>query len=212
VTRLLILAVGGAAIVGCSHREDIPKITREEWFEVHRNIPWGDGSGNAEYFASPRGQQLVSKRLRHVFGDLGLSTMKDATRVETFRIIDPSRHESPKDLVGEIERFPIIAKGEIQGKEFAVKMSTYLLDGKLYFFSPDCIEDYGVAYRLWKGSDSVSLIVCYECYNIQVFVRDAEGRLVHEGGSSFRDAFGGPDVMRELAKLAFPSDAAIQAL
>ena len=122
------------SFAGCSHREEIPKITREEYAEVQQHFPSGGKRGDPEYFASARGQQLVSKRLRQIFGDLGLSTMRGATKVEVFRIIDPNSHPTPRDRIGEIEGYPIIARrSRTKAKPSPRAMSTTIFwIGKLW--------------------------------------------------------------------------------
>jgi hypothetical protein len=213
MARLPILVAVLATFVGCWHREEVPRITLTEAHGVRHYLPGGEKAGDADYFTSAEGRRLVAKRLRQVFGDLGRSTLKGATRVETFRIIDTRLHPAPRHQIGKLEGLPVVAKGRDQGQEFASKLSDLLLDGRLYFHGVDCWDvDPGVAYRLRDGESSVTVIVCFDCDHLRVVVRDARGRLVHEGGSYFHDPYNRPDVLRELAKGAFPADPAIQKL
>jgi hypothetical protein len=200
-----------ALLPGCSSQESIPKITRQEYEQVQRHIWSGEGA-DSQFLSSARGRELLAKRLRGIFSDRGISVLEGASRVEAFRIVDLDWHPRPKDPIGEIEGLPITSIGQEQGSDFASRMATYLLDAKLYFYNPDCIEDPGVAFRLWTGKESVTLLVCYQCENLQVIVRDKWRRRIHRASAFFRDVSGGPGLMRQLAKEAFPNDREIQSL
>jgi hypothetical protein len=211
MTLALALASSLPLLSGCSNQESTLKMTWEEYEEVESHLGSG-GEANSRFFSSTRGRELLGKRLREVFSDRGIASLGGASRVEAFRIVDTAWHPRPQDPIGEMEGYPITSIGQAQGSDFASGMATYLLDGKLYFYHPDCIDDPGVAFRLWKGKESVTLLVCYQCEYLEVIVRDGSGRPIHRAGTFFRDFSGAPDLMRRLAKEAFPDDREIQAL
>jgi hypothetical protein len=95
---------------------------------------------------------------------------------------------------------------------FAERLSAYLLHGERHFMSLDRLPDPGVAFRVWRGGEPLSLIICYECDHLKVDVRDAGGWDVHRAKAYFASPFDGSDVMTALAREAFPEDPEIQAM
>jgi hypothetical protein len=215
---LLTLALGLAP--GCSAAEQSPKLTRAEFDEVQSHFP----SPNKEdardgYFSSERGSAIVARRLREVFSDRGISILRGTTKVETFRIADTEdldyafgRHKDVRSKLGMIDGYTITSNGKVADEGFAERLSGYLLHGEHYFVSFDCLPDPGVAFRAWRGRESVSLIICYECDRLKVFVHDEGGSIVHRGSSYFSNEFGESEVLTELAKEAFPEDEEIQGM
>jgi hypothetical protein len=195
--------------MGCSRREQVPTITRAEFDVVQAHRPTRDDPERYLTFTrSDRGRDIVSRRLRNVFSDRGIAIVKGADRAEAYRIRD-GRGEGP---FGSIEGYPITAVGKGADPALARRFVEPLLDGSRYFASPDCFINPGVAYRLRAAEGSVSLVVCYECDNIDVYVRDEHGRLTHRGGAFLYDPLGGPKGLVRIAKEAFPDDGEIQKL
>jgi hypothetical protein len=146
-----------------------------------------------------------------IYSDRGIAILRGAGRVEIFRIVDPKWHP---DAAGprSIEDHPITATGSEQGARFAARLADAVLVGKDYFASLDCLPDPGVAFRAWRGKESVTLAVCFECNHLEVFVRDTRGRLVHRYGDYFYNPLGGPAGLARLAKEVFPDDPSIRKL
>lgn len=208
--RLAVAAI--LALSGCSHREEVPKFTTEELREVQSHRAPTLARDDEEFFAGPRGRQLVAMRIRQVYGNLGTGILEGAERVEVFRIVAQDRREPQPGPVEEIEGYRILATGEEQDGEQARGLSRYLLDGRLYFVSADCEERWGAAFRIWKGKTSVTLIVCFECASLEIYVRDASGHLVHQSATYYQPRSRKRDVLRSMAKRAFAADPVIQRL
>ena len=138
-----------------------------------------------------------------------MAILKEATSVETYRIVDTDFQPNPPRSIGTIEQYPITSKGVARGSDFAIAAAEQLLDGEAYFLSLDCIIDPGVAFRFWKSKESVTLVICYQCDHVEVIVCDSWGSTTHRGGAFFSKSFG---VMVQLAKKAFPDDPEIQGL
>ena len=211
--RLVLIAMILTSLQGCSPKEQATKVTRAEFAEFQSHLPLDSQPTEEQlrFLASARGKDIVSRRLRMIFSDRGIAILRGASRVETFRIVDPELHPEaggPRT----VERFPITDVGPQQGAPFAARLADAVLDGKDYFISLDCWPDPGVAFRAWKGKESVTLAICYECDDLEVSVRDPRGVQVHHGGGSFHDPLGGPVGLVRLAKEAFPDDPSIQEL
>lgn len=136
-----------------------------------------------------------------------------ATKVEAFRIDAKNGPEtSPEDrrrVEGErrIGYWLITAQGRDQGKEFADKLAGILLDDKNYSDTfADCFEP-GVAFRVWKGQESVDVVICFHCDNIYC----GPPKPVEMENASLWDSPARARLVR-LAKEAFPDDKDIQAL
>lgn len=220
MNRSIVVTLISASALGCSAAEPSPSVTRAEFQEVQGHFPIAEKPAALDdFFSSERGKDIVARRLRQVVGDRGISVLRDATRVEAFRIADTDdldyafgRHKDVRSDLGKIDGYTITSRGEEIGRGFAERLSGYLLEGKHYFISLDCLPDPGVAFRVWRGRESVSLIICYECDYLKVFVHDERGSNVHRGSSYFKDAFVESEVLVDLAREAFPDDEQIQAL
>ncbi|WP_165248504.1 hypothetical protein [Paludisphaera soli] len=216
IAGVLLLAVSA---VGC-WRDPTPEVTPEEFAEAQGRLWSAGGRPAAEaYLASERGRSIVARRLGQVVGDRGISILRGATKVEAFRIADTAgldygfgRHADVRSDLGAIEGYTITSKGNDAGADFAGRLADFLLRGEIYFVSFDCLPDPGVTYRVWKGDESLTLVVCYECDSIKVFVRNAWRRLVHQGRSYIYDESHEAKGLRRLAKEAFPGDETIQSM
>ncbi len=166
--------------MGCSRKEQVPKVSREEWAEVQSHFPF-DGKNPESlirFLRTEQGESIMSRRLLMLFSDRGIAVLRGATRVEASRIVDPEWHPEVRSRFGSIEGYPIIARGKDLGTAtVAAKTADSLLDGKLYFISLDCLPDPGVALLFRSDKGSVTLIVCYECNQFDVYVRDGSGSL-----------------------------------
>jgi hypothetical protein len=134
-----------------------------------------------------------------------------ATKVEVFRIDgrndppDPTPIKPGDPTVG---GYAILTRGNNQGQEFAAKLRDILTDDKTYTNKYAGCFWPGVAFRIWKGEDSVDVIICFKCRNFYLGP-PSEKRVI--GNASF---FGSPNTGRlvQFAKEAFPNDEEVQAL
>lgn len=134
-----------------------------------------------------------------------------ATKVEVFRIDgrndppDPTLIKPSDPTVG---GYAILARGYDQGQEFAAKLRGILTDNKTYTDKHAKCFWPGVAFRVWKGEDSVDVIICFQCGNF--YLGPPADKRVMEN-ASFN---GSPNRSRlvRLAKEAFPDDKEVQEL
>jgi hypothetical protein len=134
-----------------------------------------------------------------------------ATKVEVFRIdgrdnvVKPTPMKPGDPAVG---GYAILAHGTDQGSEFAAKLGGVLADEKTYTdVSAKCFWP-GVAFRVWKGAESVDVIICFKCQNF--YLGPPTEQNVTEN-ASFHGSSNASRLVR-LAKEAFPDDKEIQAL
>jgi hypothetical protein len=136
--------------------------------------------------------------------------LSGATRVECFRI-DPRTSDSGDEKPGgkAIDGYPITATAKEQGRAFAGKLVDALNDEKSYGPPARCFFP-GVGLRVWKGKESLDVIICFSCSNFYVVARDEDGKEVARTAQAGFDAAITSWV--KLARQAFPDDAAIQKL
>jgi hypothetical protein len=144
----------------------------------------------------PAVSEVVAKRL----GEKTVGILQGADRVEVFRI-NPEKEgkEAGKNRIG---GYAVTATGKEQDKVFAGKLAGVLLQGRTYSGQSFKCFDPGVAYRIWKGKESVEVAICFACENLRI--GDAFG--------SFGGAKGNWAAMVKVAKEAFPDDKEIQGL
>src|SRR6516165_585542 len=137
--------------------------------------------------------------------------LKGATKVEVFRI-DADDGRAPQTTrkasgKGRVGRYSIVAQGEDQGPEFASKLARVLLDESAYSNAwAGCFWP-GVAFRFWKGKQSIDMIICFTCDNLYCGpASEHAGENISFAGSTMRRQ------LVELAKEAFPDDTEVQAL
>lgn len=139
------------------------------------------------------------------FGSRTRAILAGATRVEVFRV-DPTKQKKAENWIG---GFPVTARAQEQGKEFAGRLGTALLDtwafsdqkGKKNCFDP------GVGFRVWKDEESVDVLICFICDILYCgpSVEEASENATFKGSSRRAD-------LLRLAKEAFPDDKEIQEL
>ena len=137
--------------------------------------------------------------------------LKGATKVEVFRI-DGEYESSDRKTTARsdvaVDGFPVLARGKDQDQRFAAKLADILSDEKTYTDKfAKCFMP-GVAFRVWKGEDSVDVVICFTCHNF--YLGPSSDKQVMET-ASFQ---GSPNLSRlvRLAKEALPDDKDIQAL
>ena len=148
--------------------------------------------------------EAPTAKVKARLGEKTIALLDGATKVEAFRI-DGRARAGDKAIAG----FRITGTGKEQGKQFAGRLSAALQQEKTLFGKPAHCFVPGVAFRVWKGEESVVVLVCFVCKNLRLVVIDARG--VEQPGVSgaFRPGLG---PLFALAKVAFPKDKEIQAL
>ncbi len=148
------------------------------------------------------------------------SILDGATRVEIFRVMSeieahssepghPSRKFSP--TAAKVDYCYITATGKEQGPEFAKEIAAILLDEGTYTHDTlSCTTLPGVVFRVWKGSQSLDVVLCFHCGEMYTITRDANGK--ETPGVYTLMAGNSRSGFARLAKQAFPSDPDIQAL
>ena len=135
------------------------------------------------------------------------AVLAGATKVEVFRL-DGESEMKPK-VAGErrIGGFLVTAQGQDQGKELADKLTAILSDEQT------CTDNYakcfwpGVAFRVWKGEETVEVLICFKCDNL--YHGPPKDAAVYN--ASFLGSPRRPDLLR-LVKEAFPDDKEVQGL
>ncbi|HVF10072.1 MAG TPA: hypothetical protein VNA16_04675 [Abditibacteriaceae bacterium] len=145
----------------------------------------------------------TSVKVRQYFGAKVVSVLSEATRVEAFRVDPKSQQDWPNGQAHEINA------------ESAAKLASVLLDEKTYRWEAGkpiglrCIFEPAVAYRFWKGKESVSVLVCFKCGEVSFIPDNADDK-----GNPWYRAIAAklrPEIM-QLTKQTFPDDQVIQAL
>jgi hypothetical protein len=144
-------------------------------------------------------------RAHDYLGDKAAKVLAAADRVETFRVAP--RHEV-SDPTETLAGFPLIARGQPQGREFAASLGKVLLDDRSYPWdmAKACIFSPHIAYRVWSGQDSILVFICFDC--------DAVGIVPDEHDAAIRVHDDDParPALLKLAKQAFPVEKSIQDL
>ncbi|HWE94866.1 MAG TPA: hypothetical protein VG269_12950 [Tepidisphaeraceae bacterium] len=148
---------------------------------------------------------------RDFVGESAARVLAAPDRVEAFRVAGtrgaPATSE-PADRAGNLAGFPITATGRNQGRDFGTRLGAVLLDDKSYEWqmAKGCIFDPGVAFRVWRGQESVIVLICFKCEEVGI-APDDEIKNLH-----IKDADPGIPALRRLAQEAFPDDVEIQQL
>ncbi len=159
-------------------------------------------------FAGAEGAE--AKVVMPFVGQKAAAILRTASKVEVFRI---AKMRVLKPEADAIEGHPLKAKGKDQDQVFAAKLAAILLDNRTYSFdsAKGCIFQPGIVFRVHggEGQGTVDVIVCFDCTELRVITRDADGKTVKTVGEDFDNA---RPALVALAKAAFPDDAEIQAL
>ena len=141
-------------------------------------------------------------------GDRAVAILDAAKGVEVYRI---ESMDSPAHAGESIEGYPVLSRGKDQDHAFASKLRAILLDDATYWFeaAKGCIFSPGVVFRLKASGETLDVILCYQCDELEILVSDSQGKAIRKTGEDFDRAR--PALVR-LAKVAFPGDPDIQAL
>ncbi|MDB5302799.1 MAG: hypothetical protein JWM97_348 [Phycisphaerales bacterium] len=148
---------------------------------------------------------------REFVGESTARVLSAPDRVEAYRVagsrsIAPAT--PPADQAGNLAGFPITATGRNQSKDFGARLGAVLLNDKTYEWNmaKGCTFDPGVAFRVWKGQESVVVLICFKCEQVGIAPDDSVKDL------RIKDADPGISALRKLAQEAFPDDVEIQHL
>jgi hypothetical protein len=165
----------------------------------------GDSAPSSEEArqAAPAESPKVGRTVQERLGDKAVSILSAPTKVGVFRI-DP-RWEARKLPGDHIHGYLVLSKGQDQDAGFGARLGAVLLREDTYNrpMSIKC-HDPGVVFRVWKGDDSVDVLICFACVNLLVTPTEKNG---------FGDfsASVWPELVK-LAKKAFPEDQEIQTI
>src|SRR5437867_3817575 len=93
----------------------------------------------------------VPKKVEKHIGSDTVDLLQEAARVEVFRIKPEQGAKSEEGISG----YPITAAGKEQGKPFAARLATVLLQEKTYFGDQALCFTPGVAFRIWRPKDKI---------------------------------------------------------
>lgn len=133
--------------------------------------------------------------------------------------VEPVRIWPPLESNGGLDHYPVVSRAPRKGHDFAVRLAALLLDPKSYMIpgrdAKLCIFSPTVAFRVWKKSQFVDVLICFECDQLMVVENDPKVPLRSLGAKPARFRVGGDfdSVVPELAKLvreAFPGDSSLE--
>jgi hypothetical protein len=147
-----------------------------------------------------------SEKVKKHLGDQLVKLLQAPTKVETYRIEPAGPVKANEAQIG---GYRIKSTGKEQKEEFAKKLAVVLLDEKTLFGESKRCFLPGVAFRMWKGEESVDVIICFNCSNLRMIARDAKGKVIKEAIGAF-----GPQsaALVKLAREAFPDDKDLEKL
>jgi hypothetical protein len=150
---------------------------------------------------------VVSAKIKKRFGDQTVGLLIGADKVEVFRVSTDLPQKDDKTVVG----FRITATGPEQDAKFAAKLASVALNEKTYAWdtAKGCSFEPGVAFRVWKGEESVVIVICFQCDQVQITTLDKTGKA---GKPVYGESDPGRAALVRLAKAALPDDKDIQAL
>ena len=153
-------------------------------------------------------------RRRHLNLDAQTTAIfEGATRVETFRLADfhdtEDRPKAESETIdkkkfGKLNSSIITRVGAAQNKNFATQLMQALSRAEKSSDDdmPSCFDP-GVAFRVWHGKESVTVVICFNCSGLQLATRDADGQL---GQTAFSKLGNARPQLLQLSQQAFPDD------
>jgi hypothetical protein len=136
--------------------------------------------------------------------------LAEPTKVEVFRIDGRNDPPDPTPIGPDtptVDGYAVTARGKDQGPGFARRLADVLLDKRTYRGDAAGCFWPGVAFRVYKGDESLDVVICFNCYNF--YLGPPSDRRVFE--TAHFDRFAALQLVR-LAKAAFPDDVDIQGL
>jgi len=80
-----------------------------------------------------------------------------------------------------IAGYKITKTGKVQDQVFAKRLVTVLEEEKSLFDEQNRCFIPHHAFRIWKGRESVDVILCLTCDNLHVITRDENGKAIKSG-------------------------------
>jgi hypothetical protein len=120
---------------------------------------------------------------------------------------------------GGLDQYPVVSRAPRKGHAFAVRLAALLLDPKSYLIPGQdgkmCIFSPRVAFRVWKRSKFVDVLICFDCGQLMVVENDPAVPLRSLGAKPARFRVGGDfdPILPELTKLvreAFPGEPSLE--
>jgi hypothetical protein len=139
-------------------------------------------------------------------GGENMAIIREATRVEAYRVTPPSGSKPMEDYISPLD-FEVAAGSVTASAEMAKELATTLLSDETYSWgaAKACgYPVYGVKLSFFRGSDRVDVFFCFQCGDLAV-TRD--GKMFGVG-----DFYQAKRPFVQAAKTLFPDDAEIQAI
>ena len=136
----------------------------------------------------------------------GIAILKEASRVQVFRVASLADERNTSNT---IQDYPILSTGKEHGQAFATRLSAILLGDGVTRNRKKCGIEPGVAFRLWKGDQSVEVLVCFTC---NVMWPHVVGEQTEKPWSEWQDFDSARRDLLLLTKEAFPDDPEIESL
>jgi hypothetical protein len=139
-------------------------------------------------------------------GGENMAIVREATRVEAYRVVPPPGTEQMVDYISPLD-YKVVAGPVVVPAEMEKEMSKALLSPETYGwdYAKACgWPVYGVKLSFFQGSERVDVYFCFKC-SVLAVVRD--DRVL--SGEDFDNA---EQVFIEAVKELFPQDAEIQAI
>lgn len=142
------------------------------------------------------------EKVKKLFGEKAVAVLAGATKVEVFRVDSGKPGGKDKTVGG----YRVTATGKDRDEKFAARLAGVVLDEESYVWgaAKGCVFQPGVAFRVWKGEESVEVVICFACDQVRV---SAAGK---DGVPAESDP--GRAALVKLAKEALPDDKEIQKL
>ena len=161
-------------------------------------------------FAFSFGPHPMQELFNYLGGD-GIRFLQEAERVETFRIKSDLYDDLSKtNKLGkpDIEGFQIISRGKTQGRDFARQLASSLLNENDAFGGiHGCIWAPSHAFRLWHGKESATMLICFDCNEVEIKFYNATGKQIHVTTLDFGE---NRNAWLQLTQKAFPSDSELK--
>ena len=142
-----------------------------------------------------------------LFGGLeNMAIVREATRVEAYRVVPPPGSRPMEDFISPLD-FTVASEPTTVPAEMAKELATTLLSPNTYFLggAKACgYPVYGVKLSFFRGNDRVDVFFCFQCGDLAV-TRDEK-----EFGIS--DFYPSKRSLVQAVKTLFPDDPEIQAI
>lgn len=147
------------------------------------------------------------ERVKKLLGERAVGLLDGATKVEVFRVDSDKPGETDKAVAG----YRVTATGKDQDAKFAARVAGVALNEKTYEWdaAKGCIFRPGVAFRVWKGEESVVFVICFSCDQMAIVTLDKGGKALTKAHAEVDP---GRAALVKLAKAALPDDKEIQKL